>query len=181
MSRCVNNARLYYISGVVFFLIVMNLTHLLEGAENKEAQEKKINKMKKAKHHCYFGWARTNKTCQWFLMRRNLVWWQRENNRSYKAEKSKGVDCKLVWQTFSVPHYLDRNSLWGSQAFTRKIVIWSGSKVAGLESSHFTWLPVNCKNVTCSLKRKIYEIIENSKEHIYGLIDPGAVLQNNGA
>lgn len=55
------------------FLIVKNLTHSLEGAENKEAQEKKINKMKKAKHHCSFGRACANKTCQWFLMRRNLV------------------------------------------------------------------------------------------------------------
>lgn len=73
MSRCVINARLYYLPGVVFSLIVKNLTHSLEGAENKEAQEKKINKMKKAKHHCYFGRACANKTCQWFLMRRNLV------------------------------------------------------------------------------------------------------------
>lgn len=51
----------------------INLTHSLEGAENKEAQEKKINKMKKAKHNCYFGRDFANKTCQWFLMRRNLV------------------------------------------------------------------------------------------------------------
>lgn len=46
------------------FLIVKNLTHSLEDAENKEAQEKKINKMKKAKHHCYFGRACANKTYQ---------------------------------------------------------------------------------------------------------------------
>lgn len=65
----------YIMYQVLFFLIVKNLTHSLEGAENKEAQEKKINKMKKAKHHSYFGRARANKICQWFLMRRNLVWW----------------------------------------------------------------------------------------------------------